>query len=194
MGNAAISYLKSFANKLPGRSNRRENRKRINADILRSAYEVLIQHREDSIQQYKMAVGMLFARFKQKESSLRNLESDINDLNEKIDGAKGKSESVSAELKKEGKTDEEIAEHPEIIRCEKACQDFQKTLDDKTGRLSTIQIEQKSIEDKIESFKLRMVQLHRDISRIQQEQTETISELQNRRQDKEIADILAGLG
>ena len=70
MGNAAITYLKSFANKLPGRSNRWENRKRINADILRSAYEVIIQHKQDSIQQYKSAVGMLIAR---NPESLRNL-------------------------------------------------------------------------------------------------------------------------
>ncbi|MYB64717.1 hypothetical protein F4X73_08505 [Candidatus Poribacteria bacterium] len=194
MGNAAITYFKSFANKLPGRSNRRENRKRINADILRSAYEVVIQHKQDSIQQYKSAVGVLSAQFKHKESSLSNLESEINDLNKKMDSAKGKSESVSAELKNAGKTEEEIAEHPDTIRCEKACQDFQNTLDDKTARLSTIQIELKSIEDKIESFKLRIVQHQRDINRIQQEQTETINELINRRQDKEIADILAGLG
>lgn len=111
MGNVVITYLKWFANKLPGRRNRRENRKRINADILRSAYEVIIQHKQDSIQQYKSAVGMLIGRFKQKEWSLSNLESEINDLNRKMDGVKGKSESVSAELKKEGKTDEEIAEH-----------------------------------------------------------------------------------
>lgn len=71
------------------------------------------------------------------------------------------------------------------IRCKEACQDFQKTLDDKTARLSTIQIELKSIEYKIESFKLKITQLYRDINRIQQEQTEAVIELQNRRQDKE---------
>lgn len=194
MGNAVKTYLSSFAKKFPGRSNRREHIKRINAEMLRSAYEVLIQHREDSLQQYKTAVGMLIAQIKQKESSLSNLKNEINNLIEIMDKAKSKSESVSTELKNAGKTDEEIAEHPDIIRCEKACQDFQNTLDDKTARLSTIQIEQKSIEDKIESFKLRIVQHHRDINRIQQEQTETINELINRRQDKEIADILAGLG
>lgn len=194
MGNAVKTYLSSFAKKSPGKSNRREDRKRINAETLKSAYEVLIQHREDSLQQYKMAVGMLLARIEQKKSSLSNLKNEINDLNGRMDKAKGKSESVSAELKKAGKTEEEIAEHPEIIRCKKACQDNQKTLDDKTARFSTIQIELKSIEDKIESFKLRMEQHHRDINRIQQEQTETINDLQNKRQDKEIADILAGLG
>ena len=194
MGNAVKTYLKSLANKFPGRRNRREHIKRTNAEMLRSAYGVLIQHREESIQQYKTAVGMLIARNEQKKCLLSDLENEINNVNNTMDRAKEKSESVSAEFKKAGKTEEEIAEHPEIIRCEKACQDFQNTLDDKTARLSTIQIELKSIEDKLESFKLRMVQHHRDIDRIQQEQTETINELQNRREDKEIADILAGLG
>ena len=173
MGNAVITYFKSFANKSHGRSNRRENRKRINADILKSAYEVIIQHKQDSIQQYKSAVGMLIAQFKHKESSLSNLESEINDLNKKMDKAKSKSESVSAELKNAGKTEEEIAEHLDIIRCKEACQDFQSRLDNNRARLSTIQIELKSIDDKIESFKLKIIQHHRDIDRIQQEQTET---------------------
>lgn len=192
MAKSVSRFFNTISNKFFKRSKRGGHSKVIKAETIQFAYDVLIRFKEMNIQQYKSAVGMLIAHIEIKKGTLSSLEADIDKFTRFIEDIKKKLESTTTELKEEGKSEEEVKQHPDYIRLTTSYKEFETTIDEKKNRLKTIQQELESLHNRIEVFKRQMVQLHRDLVKIQEEQSETIIDIRSKRHEKEIADILAG--
>lgn len=162
-------------------------------EAVRGAYEDIIRDKQGNIQRYKNAIGQLIALVENKKNSLKGLTDDIDKLEKMKAGAIEKKESIIAELQKEGTSDEEIEQHPNYVRCVTSYNDFQATLEQKNARIAKLEQDIKRAQEDIETHKLQLTSLHRDLEKVKTEQSEAVADLIAARTQQEVDDLLSGI-
>ena len=186
-------FFKSFTRKFKGKTKVPKLRGEIDSEMLGFAYEVLIQHKKESIQHYKTAIAMLIAQRETKKNSVQNVTDDINKFENLLASAKNKIHTLTVELQQVGMSQEEIEQHSDHIQFQSDYNAIQSTLDEKNARFSKLQQDIKKAEDRFEPFKRQIQLMHREIAKIKQEQDDTIQDHLSKLNDKVIADVLAGI-
>ena len=164
-----------------------------NPEAVRGAYEDIIRDKQGHIQRYKQAIGQLIALVEQKKSSLKGVTDDIDKLEQMKAGAINKKKDTANELQKTGISDEEIKQHPDYVRCVTSYNDFQSTLEEKNARVAKLEQDIERAQHDIESHKLQITRLHRDLDRIKTEQSEAVADIITARGQKDIDNMLSGI-
>ena len=164
-----------------------------NPEAVRGAYEDIIRDKQGNIQRYKNAIGQLIALVEQKKGSLNGLTNDIDLLEQKKAGAIAKAKRVAADLQKSGTADLEIKQDQEYARCVAAYNDFHSTLEEKNARVVELEEDIERAQSDIESHKVQITGLHRDLEKIKTEQSEAVADLITAREQEEISDMLSGI-
>ena len=193
MANGFTRFFKAIWYTLTGRAHESADRMMENPEAVRGAYEDIINDKKGNIQRYKQAIGQLIALVEQKRSTVKNLTDEVERLEELKSGAIAKAQQTAAELQGEGLTQEEIKQHAEYTRCVTAYQDFNSNLQEKTGNITELENEIEGAQADIESHKLQITNLHRDLDKIKSEQSEAVADLITAREQEEIADMLSGI-
>ena len=193
MANGFTRFFKAIWHTLSGRAHESADRMMENPEAVRGTYEEIINDKKGNIQRYKQAIGQLIALVEQKRSAVKNLTDEVERLEELKSGAIAKAQQTAAELQGEGLTQEEIKQHAEYTRCVNAYQDFNSNLQEKTGNITELENEIEGAQADIESHKLQITNLHRDLDKIKSEQSEAVAELITAREQEEIADMLSGI-
>ena len=193
MANGFTRFFKAIWYTLTGRAHESADRMMENPEAVRGAYEDIINDKKGNIQRYKQAIGQLIALVEQKRSAVKNLTDEVERLEELKSGAIAKAQQTAAELQGEGLTQEEIKQHAEYTRCVNAYQDFNSNLQEKTGNITELENEIEGAQADIESHKLQITNLHRDLDKIKSEQSEAVADLITAREQEEIADMLSGI-
>ena len=128
-----------------------------------------------------------------KDLRFKSLTDEVERLEELKSGAIAKAQQTAADLQGEGLGPEEIKQHGEYTRCVAAYQDFNSNLVEKTGRITELENEIEGAQADIESHKLQITSLHRDLDKIKSEQSEAVADLITAREQEEIADMLSGI-
>ena len=193
MANGFTRFFKAIWYTLTGKAHESADRMMENPEAVRGAYEDIINDKKGNIQRYKQAIGQLIALVEQKRSTVKNLTDEIERLEELKAGAIAKAQQTAAQLQGEGLSQEEIKVHAEYTRCVTAYQDFNSNLTEKTGQITEFENEIESAQADIESHKLQIISLHRDLDKIKSEQSEAVADLITAREQEEIADMLSGI-
>ena len=193
MVRSVSTFFKSFTRKFKGKTKVPKLRGEIDSEMLGFAYEVLIQHKKESIQHYKTAIAMLIAQRETKKNSVQNVTDDINKFKNLLASVKNKKHALTVELQQAGISQEEIEQHSDYIRFQSDYNAIQSTLDEKNARFSKLQQDIKKAEDRFEPFKLQMHQLHQDIAKINRNKMIRFRIIFQNCNDKVIADLLAGI-
>ena len=193
MANGFTRFFKAIWYTLTGRAHESADRMMENPEAVRGAYEDIIKDKKENIQRYKQAIGQLIALVEQKRSAVKNLTDEVERLEELKSGAIAKAQQTAAELQGQGLAQEEIKVHAEYTRCVTAYQDFNSNLQEKTGRITELEGEIEGAQADIESHKLQITNLHRDLDKIKSEQSEAVADLITAREQEEIADMLSGI-
>ncbi|MYI93157.1 hypothetical protein F4083_02380 [Candidatus Poribacteria bacterium] len=164
-----------------------------NPEAVRGAFERIISDKMDNIQQYKNAIAQLISLVEKKKSSLKGLTEDVEKLEKLKTGAIQKAKATAAELQQQGVADEEIKQNAEYVKCVTAYQDFNSTLEEKNARITELEVDIEDSQDKIDAHKNQMKQIHRDLEKIKEEQSETVGDLIIAKQQEEIADLMSGI-
>ncbi len=159
--------------------------------VIRGAYEDILQDKRDNIQRYKQVIGQLIALVEQKKNSLSKLTGEIDNLEEMKAGAIAKTKSTAAALQKAGSPDEEIKQDPDYVRCVSSYNDFHSTLEEKNARVEKLQQDIERAQRDIEEHKNRITFLHRDLHKIETEQSEAIADFTAAREQDEINNMLS---
>lgn len=194
MANSITRFFKAIWYKLTGRTHDQIDRLIENPEVVRDAYEVIIRYKQRNIQRYKKAIGMLLALVRQKEKSLEHLAANINELQKTKAAAIAKTKTIAAELQKAETPDEEIKQHPDYVRCVTASNALDSTLKKKNTRVAKLKKEIERAQEDIESHKLQLTTLHRDLDNIATELSEVVADYSTERKQEEIADLLSGIG
>ncbi|MXY27925.1 hypothetical protein F4Y59_07180 [Candidatus Poribacteria bacterium] len=193
MANGFTRFFKAIWYTLTGRAHESADRMMENPEAVRGAYEDIIKDKKGNIQRYKAAIGQLIALVEQKKSTVQSLTDEVDRLEELKSGAIAKAQQTAAALQGEGLAQEEIKQHAEYTRCVTAYQDFNSNLTEKTGRITELENEIEGAQADIESHKLQITSLHRDLDKIKSEQSEAVADLITAREQEEIADMLSGI-
>ena len=193
MANGFTRFFKAIWYTLTGKAHESADRMMENPEAVRGAYEDIINDKKGNIQRYKQAIGQLIALVEQKRSAVKSLTDEVERLEELKAGAIAKAQQTAAQLQGEGLSPEEIKQHSEYTRCVSAYQDFNSNLTEKTGRITELENEIESAQTDIESHKLQITNLHRDLDKIKSEQSEAVADLITAREQEEIADMLSGI-
>ncbi len=193
MANGFTRFFKAIWYTLTGKAHESADRMMENPEAVRGAYEDIINDKKGNIQRYKQAIGQLIALVEQKRSTVKSLTDEVERLEELKSGAIAKAQQTAAQLQGEGLSQEEIKVHGEYTRCVTAYQDFNSNLVEKTGRITELENEIESAQADIESHKLQITSLHRDLDKIKSEQSEAVADLITAREQEEIADMLSGI-
>ena len=172
MANSITRFFKAIWCKLTGRTQDQIDRLIENPKTVCNAYEVIIRYKRRNIQRYKEAIGKLLALVEQKESSLEHLAADINELKKRKADAIAKTKTIATELQKAGIPDDEIEQHPDYVRCVPVSNDLDSTLEKKNARVAKLKKEIERAQEDIESHKLQITSLHRDLDNIATELAE----------------------
>ncbi len=193
MANGFTRFFKAIWYTLTGRAHESADRMMENPEAVRGAYEDIIRDKKGNIQRYKQAIGQLIAIVEQKKSTVQSLTDEVDRLEELKSGAIAKAQQTATALQGEGLAQEEIKSHPEYTRCVTAYQDFNSNLTEKNGRITELENEIEGAQADIESRKLQITSLHRDLDKIKSEQSEAVADLITAREQEEIADMLSGI-
>ena len=193
MANAFTRFFKAIWYTLSGRAHDSADRMMENPEAIRGAYEDIIDDKKRNIQRYKQAIGQLIALVEQKKNEVKNLTGEVDRLEELKAGAIAKAQQTAAALQAEGLAQEEIKQHGEYTRCVTAYQDFNSNLVEKSDRITALESEIEGAQTDIESHKVQITSLHRDLDQIKSEQSEAVADLITAREQEEIADMLSGI-
>ena len=193
MANGFTRFFKAIWYTLTGKAHESADRMMENPEAVRGAYEDVINDKKGNIQRYKQAIGQLIALVEQKRSTVKSLTDEVERLEDLKSGAIAKAQQTATQLQGEGLSQEEIKVHGEYTRCVTAYQDFNSNLTEKTGRITELENEIESAQADIESHKLQITSLHRDLDKIKSEQSEAVADLITAREQEEIADMLSGI-
>ncbi len=193
MANGFTRFFKAIWYTLTGKAHESADRMMENPEAVRGAYEDIIHDKKGNIQRYKQAIGQLIALVEQKKSGVKSLTDEVERLEELKAGAIAKAQQTAAGLQGEGMAPEEIKQHAEYTRCVTAYQDFNSNLQEKTGRITELENEIEGAQADIESHKLQITSLHRDLDKIKSEQSEAVADLITAREQEDIADMLSGI-
>ena len=193
MANGFTRFFKAIWYTLTGKAHESADRMMENPEAVRGAYEDIINDKKGNIQRYKQAIGQLIALVEQKRSTVKSLTDEVERLEELKAGAIAKAQQTAAALQGEGLSPEEVKQHGEYARCVTAYQDFNSNLTEKTGRITELENEIEGAQADIESHKLQITNLHRDLDKIKSEQSEAVADLITAREQEEIADMLSGI-
>ena len=193
MANGFTRFFKAIWYTLTGRAHESADRMMENPEAVRGAYEDIINDKKGNIQSYKQAIGQLIALVEQKKTAVKNLTDEVDRLEELKAGAIAKAQQTAAQLQGDGLSQEEIKVHAEYTRCVTAYQDFNSNLVEKSGRITELENEIEGAQADIESHKLQITNLHRDLDKIKSEQSEAVADLITAREQEEISDMLSGI-
>ena len=193
MANGFSRFFKAIWYTLTGRAHESADRMMENPEAVRGAYEDIIRDKQGNIQRYKAAIGQLIALVEQKNSAVKNLTNEVSNLEELKTGAIAKAQQTAADLQKEGLAPEEVKQHTEYTRCVTAYQEFNSNLEERTARITELENEIESAQADINSHKIQITGLHRDLGKIKSEQSEAVADLITAREQEEIADMLSGI-
>ena len=193
MANGFSRFFKAIWYTLTGRAHESADRMMENPEAVRGAYEDIIRDKQGNIQRYKAAIGQLIALVEQKNSAVKKFTDEVSNLEELKTGAIAKAQQTAADLQKEGLAPEEVKQHAEYTRCVTAYQEFNSNLEERTARITELENEIESAQADINSHKIQITTLHRDLDKIKSEQSEAVADLITAREQEEIADMLSGI-
>ena len=193
MANGFTRFFRAIWYTLTGRAHEQADKLMENPEAVRGAFERIISDKMENIQQYKNAIAQLISLVEKKKSSLKGLTEDVEKLEKLKTGAIQKAKATAAELQQQGVADEEIKQNAEYVKCVTAYQDFNSTLEEKNARITELEVDIEDSQDKIDAHKNQISQIHRDLDKIKEEQSETVGDLIIAKQQEEIADLMSGI-
>ena len=152
-----------------------------------------IRVKREDIQRYKNVIGQSIALIENKKNSLKGLTDDIDKLEKMKAGAITKSKNTAAELRDSGASAEEIKQHPDYVRHITSYNDYRTTLEEKNARIAKLEQDIERAQEDIETHKLQITGLHRDLEKVKTEQSEAVADLIAARTQQEVDDLLSGI-
>ena len=158
--------------------------------VVQATFDHVIEEKRKRIQQYKDAIAALIAQEEKKTADLKKQTEEVTRLEQLKEGAAVMARKVVEKLQGDIET---VKADPEYLKCQAAFKDFRSTLDEKEGRCAELETDINTIHESIANHKIQLQSLLREFEKIQQEKHETVADLITAKEEKELADMMAGI-
>lgn len=164
-----------------------------NPHVIRAKYDEIVREKISRIQQYKQAVAGLIAQEEVKTTKVKQLSEEVANLERLKAGALAKAKQTVAKLQSSGKSKEAIHADENYKKCLAAYNDFSSTLAEKQERIEELESNVADYKKTIGEHKVQLQQLLREVEKVRSEAADTVAEVISAKQEKEIADTIAGI-
>ncbi len=164
-----------------------------NPHVIRAKYDDIVRQKVGQIQTYKQAVAGLIAQQENKLAKIKTLTDEVGNLERLKAGALGKAKQTVERLKAAGKDDAGVKADEDYKRCLAAYNDFSSTLKAKQEQIAELERDVTGYAKTIGDHKVQLQQLLRDVEKIRGEAHETVADVITAKQERDIADTLAGI-
>lgn len=164
-----------------------------NPHVVAARYDDVVREKTARFHQYKQAVAGLIAQQEGKIQTAKTLTEEIRRLDQLKAGALAKAKKKVEELKTQGAGEDLIKNDAEYLKCLAAYNDFNSTLTEKNARVEELEKDINDYGERIKEHKLQMQGLMREIEKIRAESKDAVADVISSKEEKEIADALAGL-
>ena len=164
-----------------------------NPHVIRAKYDEVVREKVSRIQQFKQAVAGLIAQEEAKAAKIKQLSADVANLERLKAGALAKAKQTVAKLQSAGKAKDEVHNDESYKKCLAAYNDFSSTLTEKQERIDELESDVNDYKKTIGEHKVQLQQLLREVEKIRSEAADTVAEVISAKQEKEIADTIAGI-
>jgi chromosome segregation ATPase len=183
-------YIRAIGYLITGRIDDARRTLSTSPTVVQATYDRVIEEKTKRIHQYKDAVGAMIAQEEKKKASLKQLSEEVVRLKKLRDGAAAMARKV---VERHHGDAEAVKNDPEYLKCQSAYKDFNSTLTEKETRCRELEEDIKTFEHNISGHKTQLQTLLREIDKIRQEKHATVAEMLTAKEEKEIADMLAGI-
>lgn len=164
-----------------------------NPGVIRARFDEIIREKTSRIHQYKQAVAQLIAQEQRKLAKARELTQEVERLERLKAGALAKAKQTTETMKSAGQSMAEIKQNEDYLRCLAAYNDFSSTLKEKLERLEEHEADAAEYRKTIGEHKVQLQSLLRELEKLKAESAETVADVITAKQEKDIADTLAGI-
>lgn len=164
-----------------------------NPHVMAARYDDIVRDKTTRFHQYKQAVAGLIAQQEGKIQTATALTQELRKLETLKAGALAKAKKKVEELKAQGTPQDQIRNNDDYMRCLSAFNDFTSTLTEKNQRVEELEKDIDDYSARIKEHKLQMQGLMREIEEIKEESRDAVADVISAKEEKEIADALAGL-
>ncbi|MFH1038174.1 MAG: hypothetical protein V1789_05835 [PVC group bacterium] len=193
MFRAIARWLKAVGYLLTGQLNAARRTLDTNPHVVRAKFDEILRDKINRIQQYKQAVAGLIAQQEGKMAKVKKLTEEIERLERLKAGALAKGKERVAAIIGQGQDRSAAQGDEEYQKCLSAYNDFTSTLAEKQARIEELENDIKTYGDRIKEHKIQLQGLLRDLEKIRSEAADTVADMITGKQEKEIADTLAGI-
>lgn len=164
-----------------------------NPHVIKAKYDAIVEDKIERIHQYKQAVAGLIAQEEKKLSKIKQLTSEVENLERLKAGALAKAKQTVEQLKVTGVSEEAIHDDENYKKCLTAYKDFNSTLSEKQERISELEADIEGYKNNISDHKIQLQQLLRDVEKVKAEAADTVADVITAKQEKELAETFAGI-
>lgn len=164
-----------------------------NPHVVRAKYDDIVRQKVNQIQIYKQAVAGLIAQQETKMTKLKVLSEEVGNLERLKAGALAKARQTVERLHAAGKDDTAVKADEDYKRCLAAFNDFSSTLKARQDQIAELERDVAGYSKTIGDHKVQLQQLLRDVDKLRGEAHEAVADVITARQEREIADTLAGI-
>ncbi len=164
-----------------------------NPHVIKAKYDAIVEDKIERIHQYKQAVAGLIAQEEKKLSKIKQLTSEVENLERLKAGALAKAKQTVEQLKATGISEEAIHDDENYKKCLTAYKDFNSTLSEKQERISELEADIEGYKNHSSDHKIQLQQLLRDVEKVKAEAADTVADVITAKQEKELAETFAGI-
>lgn len=190
---ALFRLFRNIWYRLTGRVDRISERIERDPTVIRRQFDVIINQRKMSINQYVEAVSGLIAIQEKKKARLEYASKELEKLARLRDGAIAMAKNRMNELQKKGMTKEQIEADATYQKCLTGYQDFSSSITQYENECKSLEGEIQTSQKEIDGHKIRLEQLKRSIDEVKKEKDSTVADMISAQEEESINKVLAGI-
>ncbi|GMU94404.1 MAG: hypothetical protein AMXMBFR4_34620 [Candidatus Hydrogenedentota bacterium] len=193
MFRAIARWFKAVGYLLTGQIDAARRTLDLNPHVIRAKYDEIVREKTARIHQYKQAVASLISQQVMKMAKVKTLTEEVAKLEDLKAGALAKAKQTVEQMQAQGKSMEEIKADENYRKCLTAYNDFSSTLAEKQARIAEIEEDVQDYSKRIGEHKIQLQALLREVDKLKAESADAIADVITAKEEKEIADALAGI-
>ncbi len=159
-----------------------------NPEVIGATFDKIVEEKRTRLNQYKDAVGSMVGNQEKKKITLNALSEDIAVLEKKRKGAIKMAVALESQY-----TPEALKTNLVYIKCKDGHRDLTSTLNEKNERVKSLEEEIKGIDVKLNSHKVKIETLMRELDKVKDEKHATIADITAADESKKISDLFSGI-
>lgn len=190
MFRAIFRYISAFCYLITGNVDEARRRLMKNDKAVAAQYDKIIQDKKEKFLTFANAVGRRQAEEDKRREQLKKLTVEVNDLRVKQTNAGKLAKKL---VESYGDNQDGVKNNPEYITYQEKYKQFTAELKNKEQEAAELEAALKTIVAEIAKQKTQLSAKKKELAELQNEKSATIADILSAKEEKEIADLLAGV-